>query len=144
MTTEIIILDNGRKIELIAINQFNSNMDLCTVPEEYCPAVSASGVYYDKIPPEASDRGLRCACNGLQRKYSSRAGFRAHCKSKGHAAWLAQLNSEHMHYYRLLRDANRVVEQQQKIIAQLSVELSKRPQPAPPCPVTTDLISFVD
>jgi len=144
MTTKIIILDNTRKIELITINQFNYNMDLCTVPEEYCPAVSGSGVYYDKIPPGVGGRGLRGACTGLQRQYSSKSGFRAHCKSKGHIAWLAQLNSEHKHYYRLLQDANRVVEQQRLIIAQLSLELSKRAQPAPLCPVTTDLISFVD
>ena len=118
-------------------------MELATVAEEYSPAYGADGKYYDAIPRIRRDCGLRCPCNGLSHAYVTRSSFRTHCKSKRHATWLIRLNLDRHNHYRELREAKKLVQNQQLIIARLLRDLAKRStSTASPPVVVGDLISF--
>ena len=119
------------------------HLELATVAEEYSPACGANGEYYDDIPPITRDCGLRCSCNGLSHAYLTRPSFKSHCKSKRHVEWLVRLNLDRHNHYRELREAKKVIQDQQIIIARLLRDLAKRPTPPTPPPVVVgDLISF--
>jgi hypothetical protein len=98
-------------------------MELVTESEYYAPNIDDHGNYIDHIP----NKRLRCFCGSRKDKvYETSAIFSAHCKSKTHQKWLEELNLNKANYYVKNEELNRLVHQQQMIIANLEKELQNK------------------
>lgn len=98
-------------------------MDSITLtPDTYTPSVDDNGNYIDNIP--SIKHGLFCPCGSRKDKaYENTAKFATHIKSKVHQKWLTILNQNKANYYvEALRNKD-LVENQQKIITQLTKQL---------------------
>lgn len=100
-------------------------MDLSITPDTYSPSVNSSGDYVDNIPQ--IKHGIYCLCGSRKDKaYENHASFAIHIKTKTHQKWLTTLNQNKANYYAEMVRHKKIVEDQQKIIAHLENQLSKK------------------
>ena len=105
---------------------YNINkMDITLTPDTYTPIVDDNGNYIDSIP--IIKHGLYCLCGSRKDKtYENASKFSAHMKSKAHQKWLSHLNQNKSNYYVEMLKNKEIIENQQKIIAQLDIQLQKK------------------
>jgi thioredoxin-related protein len=97
-------------------------MDLTITPDTYIPSVNEQGNYIDNIP--SIKNGILCPCGSRKDKiYENVAKFTAHIKSKSHQKWLMLMNQNKANYYIEMLKNKELVENQQKIIANLENQL---------------------
>ena len=100
-------------------------MDITVTPDIYTPSVDNHGNYIDNIPKIIN--GLFCPCGSRKDKiYENTTKFTIHTKSKSHQKWLINLNQNKANYYVDMLKNKELVENQQKIIAQLENQLHKK------------------
>uniref|UniRef100_A0A6C0B8V3 Uncharacterized protein n=1 Tax=viral metagenome TaxID=1070528 RepID=A0A6C0B8V3_9ZZZZ len=102
-------------------------MDISLTPDIYTPSVDETGNYIDNIPP--INHGLKCPCGSRKDvMFETKAKFSVHCKSSVHQKWLAILNQNKANHYTEMLKFKKIVESQQKIIAeqQLKIDLHKK------------------
>ena len=121
-------------------------MDLAVTTDIYCPNVK-DGQYVDFVPFIDKSCGIKCPCNGRSRSYYTKQAFRTHHKTKRHIDWLASENANMENHYKELINCHEIINNQKKIIAQLSQQISElslclatniNPRPVP----TGDLIQL--
>jgi thioredoxin-related protein len=97
-------------------------MDLTITPDTYIPSVNEQGNYIDNIP--SIKNGILCPCGSRKDKiYENVAKFTAHIKSKSHQKWLMLMNQNKANYYIEMLKNKELVENQQRIIANLENQL---------------------
>lgn len=100
-------------------------MDITLTPDIYTPSVDENGNYIDIIP--IIKNGLFCPCGSRKDKtYENSSKFSAHIKTKIHQKWLLVLNQNKANYYIEMIKNKEIIENQQKIIAQLEHNLQKK------------------
>jgi hypothetical protein len=100
-------------------------MDITLTPDIYTPSVDENGNYIDMIP--FIKNGLFCPCGSRKDKtYENSSKFSAHIKTKIHQKWLLVLNQNKANYYIEMIKNKEIIENQQKIIAQLEHNLQKK------------------
>ena len=100
-------------------------MEITITPDIYTPSVNNTGNYIDNIP--IIKNGLFCPCGTRKDKtYENTTKFASHIKSKYHQKWLIILNQNKANYYVEMLKNKELVENQQKIIAQLENQLHKK------------------
>ena len=100
-------------------------MEITITPDIYTPSVNNTGNYIDNIP--IIKNGLFCPCGTRKDKtYENTTKFASHIKSKSHQKWLIILNQNKANYYVEMLKNKELVENQQKIIAQLENQLHKK------------------
>lgn len=100
-------------------------MEITITPDIYTPSVNNTGNYIDNIP--IIKNGLFCPCGTRKDKtYENTTKFASHIKSKSHQKWLISLNQNKANYYVEMLKNKELVENQQKIIAQLENQLHKK------------------
>jgi len=100
-------------------------MDITLTPDTYTPSVDENGNYIDMIP--FIKNGLFCPCGSRKDKtYENSSKFSAHIKTKIHQKWLLVLNQNKANYYIEMIKSKEIIENQQKIIAQLEHNLQKK------------------
>jgi hypothetical protein len=100
-------------------------MDITITPDTYTPSVDNDGNYIDKIP--IIKNGLFCPCGSRKDKsYENATKFASHIKTKSHQNWLLSLNQNKANYYVEMLMKKELIENQQKIIAQLENQLHKK------------------
>lgn len=100
-------------------------MDLTVTPDTYTPTVNDNGNYVDSIP--LIKHGLFCLCGSRKDKaYENASKFAVHIKSKAHQKWLLNLNQNKANYYVGMMENKQIIENQQKIISQLEIQLQKK------------------
>ena len=100
-------------------------MEITITPDIYTPRVNNTGNYIDNIP--IIKNGLFCPCGTRKDKtYENTTKFASHIKSKSHQKWLIILNQNKANYYVEMLKNKELVENQQKIIAQLENQLHKK------------------
>ena len=102
-------------------------MELATEPELYCPSISNAGEYADSMVFSIGGCGVKCPCCAQRdRVYLNRASFVAHCKTKTHQTWLAQLNANRANYYMENERLKKLVQSQRLTIAKYEKDLNTR------------------
>ena len=100
-------------------------MDLFLTPDTYTPTVDEAGNYVDYVPK--INAGLICPCACTRNKvYQTSSKFATHIKSKSHNLWIQRLNRDKSNYYAENLKMKKLVEDQQKIIQKLEIELSRK------------------
>lgn len=100
-------------------------MDITITPDTYTPSVNNDGNYIDNIP--VIKNGLFCPCGSIKDKtYENATKFTTHIKTKSHQKWLIILNQNKANYYVEMLTNKELVDNQQKIIAQLENQLRKK------------------
>uniref|UniRef100_A0A6C0BV18 Uncharacterized protein n=1 Tax=viral metagenome TaxID=1070528 RepID=A0A6C0BV18_9ZZZZ len=100
-------------------------MDITLTPDIYTPSVDENGNYIDMIL--FIKNGLFCPCGSRKDKtYENSSKFSAHIKTKIHQKWLLVLNQNKANYYVEMIKNKEIIENQQKIIAQLEHNLQKK------------------
>jgi ABC-type phosphate transport system auxiliary subunit len=100
-------------------------MDITITPDTYTPSVNNDGNYIDNIP--VIKNGLFCPCGSRKDKtYENATKFATHIKTKSHQKWLIILNQNKANYYVEMLTNKELVDNQQKIIAQLENQLRKK------------------
>jgi hypothetical protein len=100
-------------------------MDITITPDTYTPSVNNDGNYIDNIP--VIKNGLFCPCGSRKDKtYENATKFATHIKTKSHQKWLIILNQNKANYYVEMLTNKELVDNQQKIIAQLENQLHKK------------------
>jgi hypothetical protein len=100
-------------------------MEISVTPDTYTPSVDSAGNYIDHVP--YVKHGMFCPCASRKEKaYETSAKFNMHTKTKAHQKWLQMLNQNKANHYLELVLSKELVENQQKIIAQLELQLQKK------------------
>jgi len=100
-------------------------MEINLTSDTYVPSVDNMGHYVDNIP--TIHHGLICPCGTRKDQiYKNTSRFTSHTKSKCHQKWLTFLNQNKANHYAELGKTKDLVENQQKIITRMEIELSKK------------------
>ena len=99
-------------------------MELIVEPDTYTPSIDGQGNYIDVIPPSAKlKHGLYCPCGSRGHKmFTTTSSFNSHTKTKVHQQWLIQLNRNKANFFVESEKLRKIVQQQQKLIAELELE----------------------
>jgi len=99
--------------------------DFTVTADTYTPSVNSNGDYVDNIPQ--IKHGIYCLCGSRKDKtYDNQVSFAIHIKSKTHQKWLMMLNQNKANHYVEMVKYRELVENQQKIITQMEIQLSKQ------------------
>ena len=100
-------------------------MEITLTPDTYTPMVDDNGNYIDSIP--IIKHGIYCLCGSRRDKtYENASKFSTHIKTKAHQKWLFNLNQKKSNYYVEMLKNKEIIENQQKIITQLDIQLQKK------------------
>lgn len=94
-------------------------------PDTYVPSIDIHGNYVDNVP--VIRHGMYCPC-GTRKDllYKNTSCFVSHTKTKSHQKWLTFLNLNKANHFVELSKMKELVENQQKIIAKMEIEFSKK------------------
>ena len=101
-------------------------MEIAVTPETYTPGVDENGRFVDVC---TRTDGCACPCTG---KFYKRASFGAHTKTQRHSRWLEELNLDRGNYLRISIEQEATIREQRRLIAQLSKEVDRLRNRAPP------------
>ena len=101
-------------------------MEITLTPDTYTPMVDDNGNYIDSIP-KIIKHGIYCLCGSRRDKtYENASKFSTHIKTKAHQKWMLNLNQNKSNYYVEMLKNKEIIENQQKIITQLDIQLQKK------------------
>ena len=94
-------------------------MSIETTPDIYCPNIDEFGNYIDIL--SGYQYPVLCPCT--YRKYNNKQSMSIHNKSAGHIKWLCLMNNNRKNHLLENIQLRQTVEDQKKIIAQLSTKM---------------------
>jgi hypothetical protein len=103
-------------------------MSLSLEPDLYQVSVDENGTYINKLPsPDSINSGIRCPC-GSRRNivFKTSTSLSKHFLCEKHKMWLKNLNLEKVNHYTELIKSREIVDQQQKLIKNLKLELQDK------------------
>ena len=103
-------------------------MALSLEPELYQVAVDENGTYINIIPSlDSIKNGIKCPCGSRKNQvYKTTASLTKHFDCEKHKVWLKNLNQEKINHYNDLIKTREIVQQQQKMIRELKLELQEK------------------